>query len=110
MNQLVLEHGRIALRRLRADIDHRFDHARFRLRVRRELFDQLIKATTMRDPRPRVDAARFDQADDLREIVWQRVAGTQQRSLAFVKHRVAKADFITGKSDEYEPSTLGNID
>ena len=45
----------------------------------------------MRDPRPRVDLAGLDQADDPREIARQGIARAEQRPFRPVKRRVAKA-------------------
>ena len=55
--------------------------------------DQLVETGPMRDPRARIDLPIFDQLDDPIKILRQSVAAGQQRQLAPVHERMAKADF-----------------
>lgn len=60
----------------------------------------------VRDPRPCVDAAFFDELDDAREVRWQRVARRQQGHLAPVHQRMHEANFLRRDADEHKAARV----
>ena len=94
---------------LRLHLHHRLDYARFRLRVRREIADQFRERRPMRDPRPRVDLAVFDQLDDAVEVARQGVPRGKQRHFAPMKQRIGKRHFIDDDADEYQSAGVSDV-
>src|SRR5262245_36511338 len=55
------------------------DHARLRFEPTRKLKNHLTESSVMSNPRPRVKLAVFDQFDNAREVLGQRIATREQR-------------------------------